>query len=42
MFKIDAEDLTTSEDFMYLVRRIDYNNGDWVAVYQNLKKARKQ
>ena len=26
------------EDFTYLKRKIAYNNSDWAAVYQNLRK----
>ena len=37
-FKINAETLSPSEDFTYLVHKITYNNSDWAAVYQNLQK----
>ena len=41
-FHINAETLPSSEDFPYLGRKIAYNNSNWAAVYQNLRKARRR
>ena len=38
-FQINAEALPPSEALTYLGRKIFYNNSDWAAVYQNLRKA---
>ena len=38
-FQINAEALPPSEALPYLGRKIFYNNSDWAAVYQNLRKA---
>ena len=40
LFQINAETLPPLEDFPYLGRTIAYNNRDWAAVYQNMKKSR--
>ena len=36
------ETLPLSEVFSYLGQTIAYNNSNWVAVYQNLRKYRKR
>ena len=36
------EDLPTSEAFPYLLRKIANNNSDWLAIYQNLRKAQRR
>ena len=36
------ETLPPSEDFPYLGQTIAYNNRNWAAVYQNLRKALRQ
>ena len=41
-FQINAETLPPSEAFPYLVWKITYNNRNWEAVYQNLRKARRR
>ena len=41
-FQINAETLPPSEAFPYLGRTITYNNSNWEAVYQNLRKARRR
>ena len=38
-FQINIESLSPSETFLYLGRKISYNNINWIAVYQNLNKA---
>ena len=37
-FQINAETLPPLKDFPYLGRTISYNNRNWAAVYQNLRK----
>ena len=39
-FQINAETLPPLEDFPYLGWTITYNNSNWAAVYQNLRKYR--
>ena len=41
MFQINTEPLTPLESFPYLGRTIALNNSDWLAVFQNLNKARR-
>ena len=41
MLQINEEALLPSEAFPYLGRMIAYNNIDWMAVYQNLREARR-
>ena len=42
MFHINAETLLPLEDLPYLGRMITYNNREWPAVFQNLKKVRRR
>ena len=37
---MNEESLTLYEDFPYLRKKIVYNNSNWQAVYQNLRKLR--
>ena len=39
---INADALPPLEESSYLGRKIAYNNRDWAAVYQNLRKVRRQ
>ena len=42
LFQINAEALPPSDAFLYLGQKITYYNSDWMAVYQNLRKARRR
>ena len=40
-FQINSDPLSLSEAFPYLGRAIEYNNSDWLVLFQNLKKLRR-
>ena len=42
MFHINAEALPLLEAFSYLGSKIVYNNSNWAAVYQNVRKSRRR
>ena len=42
LFQINTGDLSQLEAFPYCGRTISYNNIDWMAVYQTLKKSQRR
>ena len=39
---MNAEPLNPVAEFLYLVRKGAYNNSNWSALYQNMRKARRR
>ena len=42
LISVNSDPLEPVADFPYLGRRVAYNNSDWAALYQNLRKAWKR
>ena len=39
---VNTNPLESAADFTYMVRTVAYKNSDWLALYQNLRKARRR